>query len=424
MNTIDQLKETIHQLAEELSNQITKDEREKKIFKQCFVNTADTTTEFLEDETSYIFTGDISAMWLRDSSAQVKHYLEFADKNQVIASYIKGLIATQFKYIEIDPYANAFNKEPNDHRDYKDDTKLNPWIWERKYEIDSLCYPIDLLYQYFKKTKDDSVFTKQVENGLHTIADLWIKEQHHEEQSDYYFHRQNCPPSDTLVNGVGTKTGYTGMTWSGFRPSDDACTYGYLIPSNMFAVVVLRFVEEIAKDIYKDQILLQKAEKLRQEIDLGIKQYGIYQHEIYGKIYAYEVDGLGNVNLMDDANVPSLLSIPFLGYTTIEDEIYQNTRKFILSKDNPYYYTGEAAAGIGSLHTPKRYIWPIALVIQALTTNDEVERKELLSMLLRTDANTGYMHEGFHVDDPNRFTREWFAWANSLYALLRLKMMK
>lgn len=192
----------------------------------------------------------------------------------------------------------------------------------------------------------------------------------------------------------------------------------------MFAVVVLRFVEEIAKDIYKDQILLQKAEKLRQEIDLGIKQYGIYQHEIYGKIYAYEVDGLGNVNLMDDANVPSLLSIPFLGYTTIEDEIYQNTRKFILSKDNPYYYTGEAAAGIGSLHTPKRYIWPIALVIQALTTNNEVERKELLSMLLRTDANTGYMHEGFHVDDPNRFTREWFAWANSLYALLRLKMMK
>lgn len=227
----------------------------------------------------------------------------------------------------------------------------------------------------------------------------------------------NRRPSDTLPNhGRGTKTAYTGMTWSGFRPSDDACKYGYLIPSNMFAVVVLRYIAEIAKDIFADEELRSEAESLRKEIQEGILNFGIYRHETFGEIYAYETDGMGNFNLMDDANVPSLLSLPWFGYCENTDPIYQNTRKFILSKDNPYYYEGTYAKGIGSPHTPDEYIWPIALIIQGLTSDSKEEKLKMLDYLMKTDADTGYMHESFYCNDPEKFTRSWFAWANSLFA--------
>lgn len=175
----------------------------------------------------------------------------------------------------------------------------------------------------------------------------------------------NCPPTDTLAReGKGTLTAYTGMTWSGFRPSDDACEYGYLVPANMFAVVVLEYVCEIAREILRDQELELKARRLSEQINEGIRQYGIVDHPEFGSVYAYEVDGRGQVNLMDDANVPSLLSIPYLGYVCTEDPIYKNTRKLILSSNNPYFFAGKEASGIGSPHTPSRYIWPIALAIQ------------------------------------------------------------
>ncbi|MBR2568805.1 MAG: glycoside hydrolase family 125 protein, partial [Paenibacillus sp.] len=219
-------------------------------------------------------------------------------------------------------------------------------------------------------------------------------------------------------NGMGMPVNYTGMTWSAFRPSDDACTFGYLVPSNMFAVVVLRYLEEIATEVYEDAIFAEKVRRLKDEIDEGIQTYGVVNHPKYGKMYAYETDGFGNYNLMDDANVPSLLAIPYLGYTTADDPIYQNTRRFILSEENPYYYVGEAAQGIGSPHTPHRYIWHIALSMQGLTASTKEEREQVLNLLVSTDADTGYMHEGFDADDPHHFTREWFAWSNSLFSEL------
>ena len=206
------------------------------------------------------------------------------------------------------------------------------------------------------------------------------------------------------------------MTWSGFRPSDDACEYGYLVPSNMFATVILGYIEEIASDIYNDLELKEKANSLRIEIEEGIKKFGIVHNEDFGYIYAYEVDGQGNYNFMDDANVPSLLSIPYLEYRGIDDEIYQNTRKFILTKNNPFYYEGTVASGIGSPHTPPEYIWHIALSMQGLTTNNEEEIKSLINTLISTDGDTGFMHEGFYCNDSKQFTRDWFAWSNSLFA--------
>lgn len=398
------------------------DEHMRRTFENCYVSTAKTTTKFLENGEAYVFTGDIAAMWLRDSSAQVVHYLPFLKEYPILKDMVKGLIARQAKYIHIDPYANAFNEEANGNCWEKDITEYNPWNWERKYEIDSLCYPVWLMEQYAKNTGESDIFTQEVKTAFRDILDVWKREQHHEE-SAYSFIRVNCPPSDTLsCEGKGEPVGYTGMTWSGFRPSDDACKYGYLIPSNMFASVALGYMEKFLREQYQDEKMAEEAAELKTQIEEGIQKYGVVEDEVYGKMYAYETDGLGNYNLMDDANVPSLLSLPWLAYCDKADPIYKNTRDFVLSKKNPYYYEGSCAKGIGSPHTPDQYIWHIALTMQGLTSDDSQEREELLKTLLATDAGCEVMHEGFHCEKPEAFTREWFAWANSLFALFALSM--
>lgn len=398
------------------------DEHMRRTFENCYVSTAKTTTKFLENGEAYVFTGDIAAMWLRDSSAQVVHYLPFLKEYPILKDMVKGLIARQAKYIHIDPYANAFNEEANGNCWEKDITEYNPWNWERKYEIDSLCYPVWLMEQYVKNTGESDIFTPEVKTAFRDILDVWKREQHHEE-SAYSFIRVNCPPSDTLsCEGKGEPVGYTGMTWSGFRPSDDACKYGYLIPSNMFASVALGYMEKFLREQYRDEKMAEEAAELKTQIEEGIQKYGVVEDEVYGKMYAYETDGLGNYNLMDDANVPSLLSLPWLAYCDKDDPIYKNTRAYVLSKKNPYYYEGSCAKGIGSPHTPDQYIWHIALTMQGLTSDDSQEREELLKTLLATDAGCEVMHEGFHCEKPEAFTREWFAWANSLFALFALSM--
>lgn len=407
----------IQQLFVEFEAKLAGQPKLLSMFKQCYINTLQTTTKQLEDGTSFVFTGDIPAMWLRDSSAQVRHYIPLASQDEQLQEMIEGLIRRQFMYIGIDPYANAFNESANDQRYDEDLTELSPWVWERKYEIDSLCYPIQLSYLYWKATGKTRIFDETFRAAVRQIIGLWKVEQHHAEMSPYRFQRLNCPPTDTLRNdGKGMPVAYTGMTWSGFRPSDDACTFGYLIPSNMFAAVALGYVAEIAAQVYQDERLQAAAEALKEEIEYGIETYGTTIHPKYGKIYAYETDGCGNYNLMDDANVPSLLSIPYIGYRSGDDPVYRNTRQFVLSQDNPYYYEGSAACGIGSPHTPDRYIWHIALSMQGLTSQDADETAKLLNMLLETDADTGFMHEGFHADDPRQFTRPWFAWSNSLFS--------
>ena len=426
VNTTDAIKETtktseikalIRKIGDDLSNKID-DNKLKKLFYNCFINTMETTVEYNEENIdTFIITGDIPAMWLRDSTSQIEHYLPFINEHEDLKKLFVGLINRQVFCILHEPYANAFNKTANGQKWDNDITKDSPWVWERKYEIDSLCFPVRLIYKYWKKSNDSSFFNNEIKKVFYKIIDLWKIEQNHFESSDYSFQRLNCSPTDTLTNkGLGDPVSYTGMTWSGFRPSDDACKYNYLIPSNMFATVVLGYISEIAEVVFKDNELKNISNELRCEIEKGINKYGIIYTEEFGDIYAYEVDGLGNYNLMDDANVPSLLSIPYIEYKDIDDEIYQNTRKFILSKNNPYYYEGSVAKGIGSPHTPPEYIWHISLSMQGLTTKNEKEILDLINTLINSDGNTGYMHEGFHCDDSNKFTREWFAWSNSLFA--------
>lgn len=400
-----------------------RDEKIRKMFVQCFMSTFETTVQLDDDGSCFVITGDIPAMWLRDSSAQVNHYIPFAKDSEEAYKVIKGLISRQMNCILYDAYANAFNREANGLGHQKDKTEMSPMVWERKYEIDSLCYPVKLAYRFWKEADTTEHFNEETKKAFYRIIDLWTIEQRHE-NSPYYFHRPFKRKSDTLSHkGKGAPVAYTGMTWSGFRPSDDSCIYGYLVPANMFAFVVLGYISEIAEEIYNDSELKAKAEKLRAQIKQGIDKYAVVKDENGRSFYAYETDGKGNFNLMDDANVPSLLSLPYLGYCTADDEMYINTRKFILSKANPYYYEGETAKGIGSPHTPKNHIWPIALSMQGLTSEDKNEMLYLIRTLSETDADTGFMHESFHKDKPSKFTREWFSWANTLFAELIIKYL-
>jgi uncharacterized protein len=384
-----------------------------KMFLDTFSNTYSTTLKLQPDGSVFVITGDIPAMWLRDSAAQVRPYLHLAKTDLHFASLISGVVKRQMAYVLLDPYANAFNETANGHCHAHDQTDMNAWIWERKYELDSLCAAIKLAFDLWQATGQidhlDESFVKAAKLIIATI----MREQNHE-NSSYSFQRQNCPITDTLSNkGRGRPVGNTGMSWSGFRPSDDACSYNYLIPSNMYAVVGL---ECLAKLPLENVELKSSAIRLANEIRHGIEKHGKVHHPVFGEIYAYETDGLGNYNLMDDANVPSLLAMPYLGYCRVDDEVYQATRAFVLSNSNPHFYKGKAAAGIGSPHTPQDYIWPIALCMQGLTSRSRREKLYLLETLMTTDAGTGLMHEGFHKDDPTQYTRPWFAWANSLFA--------
>ncbi len=411
---------SIEKLMNAVTEKAAENPRWAENFNASFSNTLLTTVKKQTDGTTFLLTGDIPAMWLRDSTAQVRPYLLVAKEDADISDMIAGVVERQLQYVNLDPYANAFNEEANNAGHQDDHTEMNPWIWERKYEIDSLCYPIQLSYLLYKETGRTDQFNKTFKEAVKKILALWKVEQNHE-NSPYNFERDTWREEDTLVNdGKGSPIGVTGMTWSGFRPSDDRCIYNYLVPSNMFAVVVLDYLKEVYMEILKDSAILDEITALREEIQSGIEKFAKVKNAAGETVYAYEVDGLGNYSIMDDSNVPSLLAAPYLGYCAEDDEVYLATRKTILSKENPYFYEGNCAKGIGSSHTPENYVWPIALAMEGLTTSDKNEKKRILDLLVENDAGTKLMHEGFDVNNPNNYTREWFSWANMMFCELVL----
>lgn len=392
------------------------------MFARCFLSTLETTCRQAPDGGAFIITGDIEAMWLRDSTQQVLHYLRFAAEDDELAAWLEAVIARQAALVRIDPYANAFNSAPDGRHGFEDRTEAGPWVFERKYELDSLCHMLLLALRYHQATGRtvlmDDAFFQTVDVILAVIA----REQRHEQESPYAFQRFDCPPSDTLTReGRGEPAGFTGMSWSGFRPSDDACRFGYLIPANLFAAAMLTELAPLADQLGRSAVA-HKARTLAADIREGVRRYGLATVEGVGEIYAYEADGLGHQLLMDDANVPSLLSLPCLGVCDPEDPLYRRTRSFVLSDRNPIYYQGAAAQGVSSPHTPQGWIWPISLCVQGLTATDPAERVTLLRTLLTTHAGTSRMHESFDKDDPARYTRPWFAWANSMFGELVMSM--
>ncbi|MDM8258076.1 glycoside hydrolase family 125 protein [Phocaeicola barnesiae] len=401
------------------------DDKLKWMFINCFPNTLDTTVKFKMRDgypDTFVITGDINAMWLRDSSAQVQNYLSLAAEDEALREMIKGLINRQLDCILLDPYANAFNDGPTASGWQTDATEMRKEVNERKWEIDSLCYPIRLIYQYWKATGDDSVFNAKWEKAMALILKTFQEQQRKENDGPYSFERHTGNAIGTLVNRTGNPVNPVGMVVSCFRPSDDATIFGFLVPSNMFIVASMRQLSEIIRTTGNGKNLLNQTERLKKEVDEAIQKYGIVNHPVFGKIYAYEVDGYGGCNLMDDANNPSLLSVPYFGYVNADDPVYQNTRKFVWSKHNPYFFKGTVAEGIGGPHCGKDKIWPMSIISKALTSEDKEEIAECLRVLVNTDGNTGFIHESFHKDNPADFSRGWFAWANTLFAELVLKI--
>lgn len=396
------------------------------LFENCFPNTLDTTVYYKEENgqpDTYVITGDIDAMWLRDSSAQVWPYLQFVNEDAALKKLIAGVISHQTKCILKDPYANAFYGDPNKVGEWKtDETTMLPGIHERKWEIDSLCYPIRLSFHYWKKTGDKSPFTTNWKKGIELTLKTFKEQQRKTGNGPYHFRRKTEKATDTQpMEGYGFPVNPVGLICSAFRPSDDATIFQFLIPSNFFAVNSLQQAAEMVKTIFKDEALSAELLGLAAEVDAAIQKYGIVNHPKYGKIYAFEVDGFGSAYLMDDANVPSLLALPYLGSVSQTDEIYQNTRKFVLSPDNPFFYKGTAAEGIGGPHVGQDMIWPMSITMRALTSNDKAEIKGCIQTLQKTHAGKGFMHEAFHKDDPANFTRAWFAWSNTLFGELLWK---
>jgi meiotically up-regulated gene 157 (Mug157) protein len=396
------------------------------LFENCFPNTLDTTVYYKEEQgkpDTYVITGDIDAMWLRDSSAQVWPYLQFINEDKPLKKLIAGVIGHQTKCVLKDPYANAFYGDPQKVGEWKTDrTSMSPGVHERKWEIDSLCYPIRLAFHYWKKTGDKTPFDADWKKGIETTLRVFTEQQRKTDKGPYRFQRETTQATDTLpMGGYGFPVKPVGLICSAFRPSDDATIFPFLIPSNFFAVVSLKQAAEMVIALHNDNALAAKLLALSQEVDTAIKQYGVVTHPKYGKIYAFEVDGFGGAYMMDDSNVPSLLSLPYLGAIAKDDVIYQNTRKFVLSADNPYFFIGTAGEGIGGPHAGQDMIWPMSLTIRALTSDDKKEIKYCIDTLQKTHAGKGFMHESFHKDDPSKFTRAWFAWSNTLFGELLWK---
>lgn len=400
-------------------------------------NTAETTVTVQPDphdpsapSTTFVITGDIPAMWLRDSAAQLTPLLRIlatdlgaeADRAE-LEGLLVGLLRRQWRQIAHDPYANAFNRTADGRSWDEDDTDVtSPWVWERKFELDSLSYGPDLAWRLHRATGTTAFLDDSFRTAARRILETVATEQDHEARSSYYFRRRNCPPSDTLErDGRGREVAPCGLVWSGFRPSDDACELGYNVPGNHFlALALVRLADLLALD--GDEDGATRARDLAASIREGLEEHGTMRLPDGREVRAYEVDGQGNALFMDDANVPSLLSLPYLGCVEREDPLTVRTREAVLGAANPQYWEGAALQGVGSPHTPPRHVWPIALAIQGLTSDDQDEKRRLLETMMATDGGTGMMHEGVHVDDPSTFTRAWFSWSNMMFCELAMDL--
>jgi meiotically up-regulated gene 157 (Mug157) protein len=396
------------------------------LFANCFPNTLDTTVRVSMSDgvpDTFVITGDIPAMWLRDSTAQVWPYLPLLREDAGLKRLVEGVVRRHTRSILLDPYANAFNDGPLGGPWQKDRTDMKPELHERKWEVDSLCYPVRLAHGYWRATGDTSVFDGAWREAARAVVRTFVEQQRKSGPGPYSFRRLTETPNDTLnLGGYGNPTRPVGLVHSGFRPSDDACIYPLLVPSNLFAVTSLRQLAEIAVAL-SDSALQAQSLALADEVAAAARRHAVVRHPVHGMVWAYEVDGFGNALFMDDANVPGLLALPYLGCCDPREPTYLRTRALVLSPDNPYFFRGRAGEGIGGPHVGLGRIWPLAVTMRALTSSDDGEIRSCLRTLRDTHAGTGFMHESFDRDDPSVFTRPWFAWANTLFGELVLKVL-
>lgn len=439
-------------LVEQVITDITsrmKDKDLARIFENAFPNTLDTTIRWhvpknkhrhgqyawgtWEGAQSFVVTGDIDAEWLRDSTNQILQYQPLAKKEKKLETLILGAINTQTEYVIESPYCNAFQPPPPSHHPpvgNGQDDKVHPAneptrVFECKWEVDSLAHFLALGNQFHESTGSTAFLTDRYYLALETILEVLYQqsqptfnpETNRFERNEYTFRRTTSSATETLnLGGVGNPLANgTGLIRSAFRPSDDATVLQFLIPSNAQMAVELRRASTIITAAGKKGLgkeLLDRAKS----IEAGIWEHGTVQHRKYGEVFAFEVDGYGGAIIMDDANIPSLLALPMLGFCKANNEIYQNTRRMILEKaGNPYYLTGRAFEGIGGPHIGLQHAWPMSRLVQAMTSNDGQEITEALNAV-KVVSRLGLVHESVNVNRASDYTRPWFAWANSVFA--------
>lgn len=393
----------------------------------CLPNSLDTAVRLgvrngLPD--TFVITGDIDAMWLRDSTAQIWPYLRFANEDSGLRQLIRGVVERQTSCVLLDPYANAFNRELVPSLEHADDaTEMKPGVFERKWELDSLCSVIRLAQGYWRATGDPAPFGKRWCDAMRLLVRTMRVQQRKAGPGPYRFQRRTSWNPDSVPgDGYGNPIRPVGLIVSVFRPSDDATIFPFLVPANMYAVVSLRQLSAMLQAVAQEPALVAECEALAREVERAIGDHAWVDHPRHGRIWAYEVDGYGNSLSMDDANVPSLLSLPYLGWCPASDPRYRATRALVLSSDNPWFHSGPAGEGVGSPHTPGNRIWPISVIMRALTSTSETEIAASLAILASSDAGTDFMHEAFDASNPARYSRPWFAWANSLFGELMLTL--
>ena len=439
-NRIEKSKRTFH--SEIIENYIIslsskfKDKNLQNIFTNCYLNTLDTTIDFdpLNNDT-FIITGDIKAMWLRDSSFQIFPYLKFCTKDENLNKMILGLFNRQLNCIKIDPYANAFNKDDSKSSIWKDDltykknsegkfiNAMNNFLWERKYELDSIIIPLYTMCLYINYTQNFSILNEKFFECLDIILNLIEKEKRGTDDEDnengpeYKFQRKIEEPFDSLHLGRGNPSKSNDLIKSSFRNSDDCTLFSYNIPENAFLVATFKKLIEILENFKPNFEKINKLKEISNRIYKSIFLNGVFKDENNNNFFAFEIDGFGNYYFMDEAGYPNLISLPFFGFLSNEDEIYKTTRKKILSSRNPYYIKGKFGDGLSSSHGNRKYIWTLFTIMRGLTSNDKNEVEECLNLLVNSAVKTGFMHESFDVDDVDNFTREWFCWANSFFGV-------
>jgi uncharacterized protein len=388
----------------------------RRLLEGTLPNTLDTTIVASGSENrpdTFVVTGDIDAMWLRDSTAQVWPYLTSVRDDASLDRLIRGVIHRQSDQVLLDPYANAFLLADAPSEWATDETEMRPGVHERKWEPDSLLAFIRLSVGYWRASESlrpfDAAWRAALGSALQTLA----VEQRLDGASPYRFHRPDGDPTDDVPNdGLGAPSRPNGMVHGAFRPSDDASALPLNVPINLALAAALDGVAPLAAAVGEEGLGV-RAHDLASEIHDGVARDGIVR-EGDVTMWAYEIDGLGGRVLMDDANTPSLLSLPYFGACADTDPVYVATRRWILSPDNPWWFSGQVGQGVGSPHTGPRRIWPIAIAMRGLTASSDVERLAAVRLLAASHAGTFLAHESFDVDDPSRFTRAWFAWANSL----------
>ncbi|KAH8827769.1 Six-hairpin glycosidase-like protein [Flagelloscypha sp. PMI_526] len=407
-----------------------------RLFENTFPNTLDTTVKYFnkDQNLAFIITGDITAQWLRDTANQFAHYLPLLSLDQELAALVKAVINNEARYVAEYPYCGSFQPPPESglspsHNDWADGVTVNPpvnnqTVFECKYELDSLCGFLKLSRGYYNRTQDASFINDNWKSAIDQVFRV-INEQSQASFDEnwnwvsyYNWTGGNGALSPRVPNGGnGEPKGKNGLVGTHHRPSDDISTYAFLTPANAMLSVELDHLASMLDAVGQLSNISTQAKEWSERISKAV-----WDTTLVDNVFAYETNGLGSRYVMDDANVPSLLSLPYLGFLKKDHPAYLATKKVVLSRQNPYYAEGASWKGVGGPHVDPWHPWPMASISAIFGSDDDEEILDLLYRVANNTGGLGLIHEAVSIYNSSVWTRPWFAWANSYFAEMLLDL--